>query len=134
LPDDPTSHRTSSSTERYEDSEPLPAERPEPTEEAGENKLKDILWEDGDDDDDDDDGDEEDENPVLKSAREAASSTVMDVEEDDGVDIGVPQLRDYLSDRPAMSPLVDVREGLNVTKRVASLSAPKVFEVRDMTF
>jgi hypothetical protein len=30
-----------------------------------------------------------------------------------------------------MSPLVDVREGLNVTK-AASSSAPRVFEVRDV--
>jgi hypothetical protein len=38
------------------------------------------------------------------------------------VDIGVPQLCDYLSVRPAMSPLVDVREGPKATK-VASSSA-----------
>ena len=39
----------------------------------------------------------------------------MDVEADDGVDIGVLQLHDYLSDRPAMPPLVDVKEGPNAT-------------------
>jgi hypothetical protein len=53
---------------------------------------------------------------------------------DDGVDIGVPQLRDYLSDHPAMSPLVDVREGPNATKKAACSSAPRVFEVRDTMF
>jgi hypothetical protein len=58
----------------------------------------------------------------------------MDVEVDDGVDIGVPQLRDYLSDHPAMSPLVDVREGPNATKKAACSSAPRVFEVRDTMF
>jgi hypothetical protein len=34
----------------------------------------------------------------------------MDVEMDGGVDIGVPQLLDCLSDHPAMSSPVDVRE------------------------
>jgi hypothetical protein len=53
----------------------------EPTEKAGEIKeLDDWLWEDDDDDD-------EEENPVSKSARETASSTTMDVELDDGVDV-----------------------------------------------
>jgi hypothetical protein len=117
--DDAVSHPTSSSTETL---------LAEPTEKAGEIKeLDDGLWE-------DDDDDEEEEDPVLKSARETASSTTMDVELDDGVDIGVPQLRDYLSDRPALSPLVDVREGSNETKKAAGSSAPRVFEVRDMTF
>jgi hypothetical protein len=109
----------------------LPAE---PTEEAGENEHEDILWEDGNDDNNNDD-EEEEENPALKSAdsaRETASSTAMDVEEDDGVDIGLQQLCDYLSDDPAMSPLVDVREGPNVMKKAASSSAPRVFEVRDI--
>jgi hypothetical protein len=69
-----------------------------------------------------------------RSACETASSTAMNVEMDDGVDIGVPQILDYLSDRPAMSSLVDVREGPDVTKRVASSSAPRSFEVQDMSF
>jgi hypothetical protein len=104
----------------------------EPTEEVGENKEpEDRLWE--DDCDDDDDEEEEEENTVLKSARETASSTGMDVEVDDRVDVGVPQLRDYLSDRPAMSPLVDVREGPNAMKAATrSSSTPRVFEVREM--
>lgn len=132
--DDSISHRSgnhaSSSTKR---SEPLPADS-DHAEEVGETKgLEDGLWEDGDDDDaDDEEEEEEEENPVLKSARETASSTAMDVEVDDGVDIGVAQLRDYLSDHPSMSPLV--REGPKVIKKVASSSAPKVFEVRDMMF
>lgn len=108
----------------------------EPTEEVGENKEpEDRLWEDDCDcDDDDDEEEEEEENPVLKSARETASSTGMDIEVDDGVDVGVPQLRDYLSDRPAMSPLVNVREGPNAMKAAAtrSSSTPRVFEVREM--
>jgi hypothetical protein len=113
---DVTSHPASSSTETLL------------AEEVGEDKeLDDGLWEDDDDDDDD-------ENSVLKSARETASSTTMDVEVDDGVDVGVPQLRDYLSDRPASSPLVNVGEGPNVMKKAAGSSAPRVFEVREMTF
>ena len=129
--DDAISHPASSSTEQ------LLAEAAESTEEAGENMEPDRLWEgDDDNDNDNDDGEEEEEeNPGLKSARETASSTAMDVEVDDGVDISVPQLRDYLSDHPAMSPLVDdVREGPNAMKKAASSSAPRVFEVRDIIF
>ena len=48
---------------------------------------------------------------------------------DDRVDVGVPQLHDYLSDRPALSPLVNVGEGLNLMKKVAGSSVPKFFEV-----
>jgi hypothetical protein len=101
----------------------------EPTEEVGENKEpEDRLWE--DDCDDDNDEEEEEENTILKSACETASSTGMEVEVDDGVDVGVPQLCDYLSDRPAMSPLVDVREGPNAMKAATrSSSTPRVFEV-----
>ena len=98
-------------------------------------ELKGRLWEGDDDDDDDDDGEEEEEDPVLKSAQETANSTAMDIEVNDGVDIGIPQLLDYLSDHPAMSPLVDVREGPNVMKKpVANSSAHRVFEVRDMMY
>ena len=89
--------------------------------EGGENhELNDRLW-------DDDDMKEEEKNPVLKSACKTASSTTMDVEVDDGVDIGVPQLHDYLNDFPALSPLVSVGEGLK--KKVAGLmaSVPRVF-------
>jgi hypothetical protein len=114
--------------------EPLPVA--EPTEKVGENKEpEDRLWED-DCDDDDDEEEEEEENTVLKAARETASSTGMDVEVDDRVDVGVPQLCDYLSNRPAMSPLVDVREGPNAIKKAAtqSSSTPRVFEVREMMF
>ena len=49
-----------------------------------------------------------------------ACSTAMDVEVDDGVDIGVPQLLDYLSDRLTVLPLIDVRESPNAMKTVAS--------------
>ena len=112
---DVTSHPASSSTETLL------------AEEVGEDKeLDDGLWE--------DDGANDKENSVLKSAHETASSTTMDVEVDDGVDVGVPQLRDYLSDRPASSPLVNVGEGPNVMKKAAGSSAPRVFEVREMTF
>jgi len=84
-------------------------------------ELDDGLWEDDDDD--------KEEDPVLKSACETTSSTTMDVELDDGVDIGVPQLCDYLSDHPALSQLVDVGEGSNAMKKAVSSSAPRVFEV-----
>ena len=77
---------------------------------------------------------QEEESPVLKSAHETASSTTMDVEADNGVNVGVPQLCDYLSDCPALSPLVNVREGLNVMKKVAGSSVPRVFEVQVITF
>ena len=72
-------------------------------EEMAENtELDDGLWEEEEEDDDDD------ENSVLKSACETASSTMMDVEVDDGVDMSIPQLHDYLSDHQALSPLVNV--------------------------
>jgi hypothetical protein len=110
------SHTASSSTKRL---------LAEPTKEVGENtELEDRLWEGGDDD--------TDENSVLRSTCETASSIAMDVEINDGVDIGVPQILDYLSDRPPMSSLVDVREGLDVTTKAASSSAPRSFEVQGM--
>ena len=108
--DDVTSHPTSSSTETLV------------AKEVGEDKeLDDRLWEDDDNDNK--------EISVLKSAHETASSTTMDVEVDDGVDVGVPQLHNYLSDRPASSLLVNVGEGPNVMKKAAGSSAPRAFEV-----
>jgi hypothetical protein len=103
----------------------------EPTEKVGESKEpEDRLWE---DDCNDEEEEEEEENTVLKSAHKTASSTGMDVEVDDGVDVGVPQLRDYFRDRPAMSPQVDVREGPNAMKKAAtrSSSTPRVIEVQE---
>jgi hypothetical protein len=99
----------------------------EPTDEVIENKeLDDGLWE------EDDNGEEE--NSVLTSACETASSATMDIEVDDGVDIGIPQLRDYLSDHPTSSPLVNVGEGLTVTKKASDSNIPRVFEVPDIIF
>ena len=112
----------------------MPAKPTEETVQTGENELEGKIWEDGDDNNNDDDDGDEEEDPVLMSAHETASSTEMDIEKDDGVDIAVPPLRDYLSDHLAMSPLVDVREGPRAMKKAASSSAPRVFEVQDMTF
>jgi hypothetical protein len=107
----------------------------EPTKKVGENTELDRLWKDKDDDSDNsNDEDENGENPVLKFVCETASSTAMDIEVDNGVDIGVLQLHNYLSDHLAMLPLVDDREGSNTMKKAACLSVSKVFKVQDMMF
>jgi len=98
-----------------------------PAEEVEENKeLDDGLW-------DDDDDDKEEENPPKVCMRDCKQH-YNGWEVDDRVDVGVPQLRDYLSDCPALSPLVNVREGLNLIKKLAGSSVPKVFEVQDIMF
>ena len=52
------------------------------------NKLDDGLWEDEGDSDDE-------ENSILMSAHKSVSSSMMDVEMDDGVDVSIPQLHDF---------------------------------------
>ncbi|KAF8532385.1 hypothetical protein JB92DRAFT_3103830 [Gautieria morchelliformis] len=90
----------------------------EHTDEVAENKdADDGLWE---------EDDEEEENSDLKSACETASSSTMDIEVDDGVDIVFPQLHDYLSEHLALPPLVNVREDPTVMKKAAG-GAPRVF-------
>ncbi|KAF8531121.1 hypothetical protein JB92DRAFT_2825270 [Gautieria morchelliformis] len=90
----------------------------EHTDEVAENKeVDDGLWE---------DDEEEEENSDLKFARETASSSTMDIEVDDGVDIVFPQLHDYLSEHLALPPLVNVREDPTVMKKAAG-GTPRVF-------
>jgi hypothetical protein len=90
------------------------------------NELDDELWE-----------DEEDEaGDVLLAARETASGSVMDIEINDGVDVSVPQLQDFLSDTPALSPLFNVEAGSTAARKATPVesSAPRVFEVPDIQF
>ena len=89
-------------------------------------ELDDELWE--------DEGDEDEGNDILLSAHKTASSSTMDLETDDGVDVSIPQLRNYLNDSPVLTPLVSVSEGSNVTKRATASTVPKVFQVPEMTF
>ena len=85
-----------------------------------ENELDDSFWE----------GDDDDHGGILESAREVASSHLMDIEHTDGVDVSVPQLRDYLSDAPtSATPLVSVEEQPVVSKKAAAVSGPKIFQV-----
>jgi hypothetical protein len=50
------------------------------------NELDDELWE---------DEEEEEASDVLLAARETASGSMMDIEINDGIDVSVPQLRDF---------------------------------------
>jgi len=91
------------------------------------NELDNELWE-GEDDSDDE------HNDVLMSARTAASGSTMDIETDDGVDVSVPQLRDFLSDIPVSSPLVNLTAGSSTTttKKAAGSGMPRVFQVPEI--
>jgi len=92
------------------------------------DEVDDTLWE---------DEDNEEDNDVLLSARETASSSVMDVEAADGVDVSIPQLRDFLSDTPAFSPLIaftGVGGQSSMMNKAASTDSitPRVFQVPDV--
>jgi hypothetical protein len=91
------------------------------------NELDDELWE---------DEEEEEASDVLLAARETASGSMMDIEINDGVDVSVPQLRDFLSDTPALSPLFNVEAGPTTVRKVTPVesSVPRVFEVPDIQF
>ncbi|KAF8478862.1 hypothetical protein JB92DRAFT_3133763 [Gautieria morchelliformis] len=52
----------------------------------------------------------------------------MDIEVDDGVDIGVVQLRNYLNEHPALPPLVNVGEDPTVMKKAAGSAPTPQFE------
>jgi hypothetical protein len=92
------------------------------------NELDDDLWEEEDD--------ENEGNDILVSAHETVSSSMMDIEMDNGVDVSVPQLRDFLSDAPASVPLVDVgdSEASGSTKTATGSSTPRIFQVPDIVF
>jgi hypothetical protein len=77
-------------------------------------ELDNKLWE--------DEGDEDEGNNILLSARKTASSSTVDLETDDGVDVSVPQLHNYLCDSPALTPLISISEGSNMTKWAMDLS------------
>lgn len=53
-----------------------------------ENEVDEEVWVDDDDEDD----------FRLQEARHDANSDSMDIESGEGIDLGVPQLRDFLSD------------------------------------
>ena len=56
------------------------------------------------------------------------------IQHDDGVDVSVPQLFDYLNDTPSNASLVPDGVPTNVKKRAPDGTAPKVFEVSDIQF
>ena len=63
---------------------------------------------------------------------EMASSTVMDIEESEGINLQAPDLLDLLSDSPTSRTL-----DINVAKPKATKkvnSQPKVFQVSDIQF
>jgi hypothetical protein len=88
------------------------------------NELDDGLWE---------DESESEEDAMLGEAREAAAGTFMDLEDNDGVDVHVPQLLDYLSTTPSSPPLVDLDVRPAVTKKRPA-SEPKEFLVANIEF
>ena len=92
-------------------------------------ELDDEVWKDADQGCDDNKNGE-----VLRAAREQASGNVMDMQCDDGVDVSVPQLLDYLSDTPLCGLLVPDSAPTGVKKRAADGAAPKVFEMSDIQF
>ena len=92
-------------------------------------ELDDEVWEDADRGCDDDENGE-----VIRAARVQASRKVMDIQHDDGVDVSIPQLFDYLSDTPSNASLVPDGVPTNVKKRAPDGTAPKVFEVSDIQF
>ena len=92
-------------------------------------ELDDEVWEDADRGCDDDENGE-----VIRAAHVQASRKVMDIQHDDGVDVSIPQLFDYLSDTPSNASLVPDGVPTNVKKRAPNGIAPKVFEVSDIQF
>jgi len=80
-----------------------------------------------------DDGDEDEDNKELIMAHGIASSSMVKIEEDDGVDVSVPQLRDFLSDTPALGLLASIGVGSNVRKTTGS-ERPRSFQVSEIHF
>jgi hypothetical protein len=72
----------------------------------------------------------------LAAALKSASGSIMDVEVNDDVNIGVPELLDFLSDAPALAPLTTPIVPRAPPRPNASVSsAPKVFTVEaDIVF
>jgi len=92
---------------------------------SGASELEEELWV--------DDGDKDEDNEELIMARGIASSSMVNIEEDDGVDVSVPQLRDFLSDTPALGLLASIGVGSNVRKTTGS-ERPRSFQVSEIHF
>lgn len=72
--------------------------------------------------------------PPLRAACEQASGNVMDMQHNDGVDVSVPQLLDYLSNTLSHGLLVPDSVPTGVKKQAADGAALKVFELSDIQF
>ena len=92
-----------------------------------EQELDDDLWEDNSED-------EEADHQRLAEVHELASSSVMDIEEDEGVDVGAPNLLDLLSDQPALRTSVGVEPQPKPAKKVTNSQIPRVFQISDIQF
>ena len=73
------------------------------------SKLEEELWIDY--------GDEDEDNEELIVACGIVSSSMLNIKEDDGVDVSVPQLQDFLSDTPALSLFASIGEGSNMMRK-----------------
>jgi hypothetical protein len=49
---------------------------------------------------------EEEDSGALAATMQLASATMMDIESQDGVDVRVPELLDFLSDTPSLMPMI----------------------------
>ena len=58
----------------------------------------------------------------------------MDIQHNDGVDVSIPQLFNYLSNTPSNALLVPDGVPTNVKTQAPDRTAPKVFEVSDIQF
>jgi hypothetical protein len=92
-----------------------------------EQELDDDLWEEVDAEE------EENDRKGMAAARELASSTVMDIEESEGISLQAPDLLDLLSDSPASKTLAVNKTRPKAPKKVNS-QEPKVFQVSDIQF
>ena len=92
-------------------------------------ELDDEVWEDADGGCDDDKNGE-----AIRAVCAQASRKVMDIQHDDGVDVSVPQLFDYLSNTPSNTSLVPDGVPTNVKKWAPDRTALKVFEVSGVQF
>jgi len=92
-----------------------------------EQELDDDLWE------DEDTEEEENDRKRMAAAREVASSTVMDIEESEGISLQAPDLLDLLSDSPTSRTLA-INEARPKTSKKTNSREPRVFQVSDIQF
>ena len=94
-----------------------------------EQELDDDLWEEVDTEE------EEMDQKRMEAAHEMASSSVMDIEESEGISLQAPGLLDLLSDSPISGTLTNqVNEiKLKESKKIKT-KGPKVFHVSDIQF